>query len=325
MTTETAETEQTEAPPEDLKAEMSATILERRDALSRDADAALDSDDWGEYEKLSEAERVLTAELDRRRDSRAKKTPAPATVIDTSATERMDALRARITEGEAALEKFQGFVARGNTPPPMGETAEETDTTEQQKVDAFTNLEALKQELAAIEMRLPYADQTDDGIVNALEDAQISVESLRADVKRFQADNKPAAERKAARLLEEATGQWLELEHEAKVRKQIRTREGTLDQLARFQAANRRQENLAGWRARLTELEADLQTALAHPRDAAESVAVRHLWVDSLAEAHQSIEAHEKAIANNAPFDPAGVATLRAVLDAEAPRISGTW
>ena len=322
MSTETAETEQTEAPQEDLKAQTSASLLERRDALAEEATAALDGD-WSEYTKLAEAERLLTEELDRRH---SVKVPVPAPEkVPVAASERMETLRAEIVEGEATLAEFQDVKARGTTAPPWGETVEDADAPMKAKAEAFTNLERKKQDLLALERRLQFAESTDDDITVSLEDAQIEREDLMKALKQAQAEHRPALERKLNRQIEEATSSWLSLEVEAKTRQKIRLREFGLDQMAERAATRQRQQNLIDWRARSAELEADLQQALTHPRDPVEAQEVRHLWVDSLAEASQAIEAHEKAIASNAPHTRADLAAIRAQLDAQAPRPAGSW
>ena len=327
MSTDTAtETEETttEAPKEDLKAQTSASLLERRDALAEEATAALDGD-WSEYLALAEQERVLTEELDRRH---SVKVPVPAPgKVPVAASERMDTLRAEIAEAEKALEAFAGVEPRGHNPyaPKWGETVEELEEPQRQKAKAFLNLERKRQDLAALERRLQFAENTDDEITTTLEDSQVERESLMKDLKQAQAEHRPALERKLNRQIEEATSRWLSLEVESKTRSKIRLRESGLDQMAERAATKQRKQNLIDWQARRKELENDLQTALSHPRNPVEAQEVRHLWVDSLAEAQQAIEAHEKAIASNAPHPRAELAAIRAQLDARAPRPSGSW
>ena len=322
MSTETAET--TEAPQEDLKAQTSASLLERRDALAQEATAALDGD-WGEYQALAEAERALTAELDRRH---SVKVPIPAPEkVPVAASERMETLRAEIAEGEKAMEAFAGVEPRGHNPyaPKWGETVEDLEAPMKAKAEVFMNLERKRQDLAALERRLQFAENTDDEITTTLEDSQVEREDLMKALKQAQAEHRPALERKLNRQIEEATSRWLSLEVESKTRARIRLRESGLDQMAERAAARQRQQNLIDWQARRRELEADLQQALSHPRDPVEAQEVRHLWVDSLAEAASNIEAHEKAIASNAPFPRGDIAAIRAQLDAQAPRPSGSW
>lgn len=296
----------------------SSTLEERAEALSRDANAALDSGDWPTYKRLSQAESGFTAELDRRRDAvEQARAPEPPKLPSTRA-EQVEQLRTAVAEAEASLAAFAGVKPRSVGPPPLGQTAEEADEAPAAKQAAFLHAEALRNELALLTQRIPFAEVDDDTLAVELEDASITAEDLKQAAKKFEADGRRAAAGKAERQLAETNARLRELMGESDIRKQERMREIGLDQMAERNALRARETNLAAWKAKVVQLEAELNADIKEGESS-------HWDIAPLREAKQAVERFTKAINNEAPLSADEIQVVRDELDSRAPRPRGSW
>ena len=319
MSTETAETEETtDALPANLVKIPSGELHEQAEALAAEADSALESDRWDDYKAAADNERKLREEIDRRGAAAAKQTPTEAAKVPVAAQERIEQTRQQIGEGEKALAEFAGVKSRGNTPPPMGQTAEESDTAERAKAAAFMNIEKLRADLAAMEARLPFVEIADIEIAREMEDTGISMESTRLDVKRFIEEGRRRAAAKAERELAEATERHYSLMREDGVRKSELKKEALLDGMAERKALLHRQTALKDWTTRKDELEALLHRELREGES-------QHYDMSLLREATESVDWLTKAIDDRLPLTKFEIATRRAELEATAPPVRGSF
>jgi len=216
------------------------------------------------------------------------------------------------------LEALGGVKPRGNAPPLWGVDADDADAPVHQKALKFSEVETLKQELGLLEARLPFVDLGDEQVSVNLEDVQITMESLKAELKQHEEERRPAAARKAQRLLDEATAQHADLFRENAIRHQAQVRASVLEQMSARKALAARTSALESWRVRLAELEADMN------RDIRQGES-EHFNVAPLREATEAISALEKAIASNRPPGEDELAVQRTKLVAGAPRQPGSW
>ena len=318
MSTETAETEQTDALPANLVKIPSGELHERAEALAAEADTLLDSDDWDAYKAAAENERKLRAEIDRRGAAARKETPIEAAKIPMAAQEKIEQTRQQLAGAEKALEAFAGVKPRGVAPPPIGKDGEITDTGEEEKLAAFVNVEKLRADLAAMEARTGFLDISDEDVATGLEDSAIEMEDLRIALKTATTEGRRAAAAKAERQLAEVTEKHYQLMGENEVRKGERKKEALIDQLSERKALAHREQALKDWTQRKKELE-----DLLH-REVREGES-QHYDMSILREATESVDWLTKAIETGQPLAAHEIAQQRAALEATAPHIRGSF
>ena len=256
-------------------------------------------------------------EIDRRGASARKEPPVEAAKVPVEAQEKIEATRQQLAAAEKAMEEFAGFTPRGVVPPPMGETAEESDTTELARADAFVNVEKLRAELATLEGRIPFLDIADEQIASELEDTAISIEDFKIVLKAATDEGRRAAAAKAERQLAEVTQRHYQLMGESEVRRGERIKTSVAEQLTERKALRARETNLADWRRRKSELEEIFNREVR----AGESP---YFDVAQLREATQMVERFEKALAENTPLGSDEIAAARAQVEANAPQVRGS-
>ena len=252
---DTAEETTSETEPANLVKLASQELHDRAAALTREADEALDADDWAGYTRLSEIESKFQAEIERRGDAARKIVPVAPVKAPPAAADKIEQTRQALAEAEKAFEAFAGVKPRGNTPPAWGQTASESDAPEVAKAEAFVNVENLKADLAAMEARIPFMGLTDEEVSVAEEDASIEKENLHRDLVTFTEEGRRAAAAKAERQLGEVTQRHYALMGENGVRKSERKKEALLDGMAERKAALHRTTALKDWTQRKDELE----------------------------------------------------------------------
>ncbi len=314
---DTAEQTASAELPDNLVAIPSGELHERAEALAAEADTLLAADDWVNYKATAENERKLRAEIERRGDAARKDTPVETTV-PVSAQEKLEQTRQALAGAEAALADFAGVKKRGNAPPPMGESAEETDDAKAAEAKAFVNVEKLRADLAAMEHRAPFLDIDDDSIATELEDTGIEAEGLRLDLKRFIDEGRRQAAAKAERQLAEVTERHYALMREDGVRKSERKRESLIEQMAQRKALFARQQSLKDWTRRKQELEESLQ------REVREGESP-HYDIGPLREASEIVDWLNKAIEGNLPLTSTELERHRAEVRATAPGVRGSF
>ena len=319
MSTETTEETTSTELPANLVKLASAELHERAAAIIAKTDEALEVDDWETYKSLSAQEDKLRAEIERRGEAARKATPVEPAKVPVAAQERIEQTRQQLAEAEEALAAFGAVKSRPDgTPPPWGTSVEDADQPTREKAEAFTNVEKLRADLFAMEARTAFIDIEDSEIASDLEDTAIRMEDLRIALKTATAEGRRAAAAKAERELAEATEAHYALVCEDGVRRDERTKESVLGQLAARRALKHRETALRDWTNRKTELEAELQRDL---REGESS----HFDVGPLREAAEAVESITKMIAEDQPIAAVEIAQQRATLEANAPHVRGSF
>ena len=320
MSTDTTETtkETTDVLPANLVKLPSQELHDRSYAIHEEANTALEYDQWAEYKKLSDQASLYDAEIDRRGAAARKETPIEPAKAPVAALEKIEQARQQLAAAEKAMEEFAGFTPRGVVPPPMGETAEESDTTELARADAFVNVEKLRAELATLEGRIPFLDVSDEDVATGLEDSAIEIEGLRIDLKTFQESGRRAATAKAERQLAEVTERHYQLMGENEIRKGERTKEALIEQLSERKALAYREQALKDWTQRKKELEELLHREVRQGES-------QHYDMAPLREATEAVDAYTKALKTGQPLAADEIARQRVALEASAPHVRGSF
>lgn len=318
MSTETDTETTTETEPANLVKLPSQELHERAAELTREADEALDADNWAEYSRLSEVESKLQAEIDRRGDAARKIVPVAPVKAPPAAAEKIEQTRQALAAAEQALAEFAGVKPRGNTPPAWGQTASESDAPEVAKAEAFVNVENLKADLKAMEARIPFVDFSDEQVAIDLEDSAILMENLRRDVVTFSEEGKRAATARAERQLAEVTEKHYALLGEDGVRKSERKKEALLDGMSERKALLHRTTALKDWTQRKDELEALLHAEV-------RSGESPYYDMSLLREATEAVDWLQRAIAEEKPLTKDEIASRRTELEATAPHVRGSF
>ena len=180
------------------------------------------------------------------------------------------------------------------------------------------DVEKLKADLKAMEARIPFVDYSDDRVASDLEDSAIEMENLRRDVVTFSEEGRRAATAKAERLLAEVTEKHYQLLGENKVRKDERTKESVLDQMAERKALLHRETALQDWTRRKEELEALLTRDLREGEN-------EHYDIAPLREATEAVDWLTKAINDELPLTKAEIAARRSELETTFPAVRGSF
>jgi len=300
--------------------------------LNIEATDDTDLDDWGdsysdEMEERIRAEAVKELAAKEKAAAKAKAEPEPSSIAGKIAT-----LQEQLAEAEEALGGIERKPARPGAPPELtvirdvegvpAAAAEPSVLANAERADAFMRAESLRRSIADLERRLPYEAIADTDLIATVEDLEIERENHRLEATKAAEEGRYAAERKANRLMQEATDKLFPMAVERDTRKRDASMQAGLEQLALKRAKSLRHQRLQEWKAREAELDQRYGGIKAREYPNQD-------WRE-LVEAQGQVEHLEGLIAKDAPISPEEIAAAKESVQSSvtvvAPNIAdGSW
>ncbi|HJR96775.1 MAG TPA: hypothetical protein VJ979_02580 [Actinomycetota bacterium] len=245
---------------------------------------------------------------------------------------KIETLQAQLAQAEASLAGIERKPARPGAPPeltvvrdgegnPVG-AAEASVVANAERADAWMKAQQLREQIADLEKRQAYESIADTDLIATVEDLEIERESYRIEARKAAEEGRYAAERKAKRLMQEASDKFFPMAAERDTRKRDANMQASLEQLALKRAKSLRHQRLQEWKAREAELDQRFGGVKAKDYPNFDFI--------DLVEAQNQVELLQGLIAKDAPISKEEIAaaqeSVRSSVTVQAPNIAeGTW